>query len=130
MRGHPAREHALTGALIRLRLAFGALLLLAPAPVLSALCGQALDAFSLRVCRLLGLRQLAQGALTHSHPTRRAQLAGAAVDAAHAASMAVLGDLRPKRRRFALRNALAGGALALAGAVAALADPRPSPNGE
>lgn len=107
-------------ALVRLRAGFGAMLLLAPVPVLSAVCGESVDTFARRVCRLLGVRELAQAAWTHRHPARRDQLAGAVLDAAHAASMAALAELRPRRRRFALRNALAGAALALAGAAAAL----------
>jgi hypothetical protein len=112
-----------TRALTELRAAFGAFLLLAPRQWLEPLSGRPLDRVGLGVCRLLGARQLLQAALAGRRPTRRAELEGAAVDAAHAASMLALGALRPPRRTFARRNAVAGSVLALAGATAALATP-------
>ena len=71
------------------------------------------------VARVLGVRQLAQAALTADHPSRAVLVLGAEVDAAHAASMLGLGLLSGRWRTAALREALVAGSLAAAGLACA-----------
>lgn len=79
-----------------------------------------LDAETVLVARVLGARQLAQTACVRTR-SRRALLAGAAVDAAHAASMLGLsaGSSRAAHRTLARRNARTAVLLAAAGVAAA-----------
>jgi hypothetical protein len=75
-----------------LRLAYGAALLARPQLLAGNSAG--VGAARLRlVVRILGLRHLAQGALQALVPTRPVRLAGAAADAAHAATDAGYGAL-------------------------------------
>lgn len=55
--------------------------------------------------RVLGVRLLAQGLLEYTYPRRMVVLAGAAVDAAHAASMVMAAIIRPAYRRTAAVSA-------------------------
>ncbi len=71
----------------------------------------------LAVVRVLGGRLVVQHLLVALRPTRRRLLAGAVVDAAHAASMVPAAALWPAHRR----QATASGALGAASALAALA---------
>lgn len=109
----PRAAGALTGA----RVLWGSALLLAP----GAMLGEARDAQTDRrartFARVLGARQLAQAALVAPRGSRDwVILAGAAVDAAHAATMVALAVLDRTRRKLALTNAFAATAFALAGA--------------
>jgi hypothetical protein len=100
--------------------AYGAGLLLAPSPLLAALARMPLDPSVVAVARVLGVRQLAQAALLQRDPSRRAQLAGAVVDALHAISMLGLAHWSPRadHRELARRNAGSASLLALAGVAA------------
>jgi len=71
------------------------------------------------VARVLGVRQLAQAALTANHPSRAVLVLGAEVDTAHAATMLGLGLLSGRWRTAALREALVAGSLAAAGLACA-----------
>lgn len=77
--------------------------------------------------RVLGLRSLAQGAITLAAPTRTVLVAGAIVDAAHAASMVPLIAGSRRHRRAAAISALV--AVLSCGAGAAAADHTPSAGG-
>jgi hypothetical protein len=97
---------------------YGALLLALPAPMCRLYAGHPTGTPPHVAARILGLRHLGQAALVaHGSPARRR--AGAAVDAAHAASMVALAVLDRRYARMALIDgtvALGFAALGLAGA--------------
>jgi hypothetical protein len=93
------------------RALYGAALLLAPRRALGV-PGDAIEARLRAFARVLGARNLLEAAILRRHPTRAWAIGGAAVDAAHAASMLLLASLDRRRRAVALRSALAAGALA------------------
>ncbi len=101
--------------LVALRVLWGTVLLIAPEVVLRDLPHQRLGRGARVFARVLGARHLIQAAITGREGTRRWVLAGAAVDATHAATMAVLAALRPDRRKLALTNVATATALAAAG---------------
>ena len=100
-----------------IRAAWGAALLLAPGATLGDLPHQRIDRPARVFARILGARQLAQAAIADSArgSSRRWLLAGAAVDATHAATMVALAWRAPDRRRLALTNAATATAFAVAG---------------
>jgi hypothetical protein len=104
------------------RAAYGVLLLSAPGPVLSW-CGAAVSPRTRAVVRVLGVRHLAQAAVTAGAPRPRVLAAGAGVDLCHAASMLALAAADPALRRAALTDASAATALAIAGAATARPEP-------
>jgi hypothetical protein len=69
--------------------------------------------------RILGARHLAQALVTSGHPPAAVLALGAEADAAHAASMAVLGLLSRRWRRVALTDALIAATLTAIGIAAA-----------
>jgi hypothetical protein len=116
-------------ALSALRGLYGAGLLLAPRWILAALARVPLDRRTVAVVRVLGARQLAQAAVVGRRPTPARRLAGAAVDAAHAASMVAVARWSPcpAHRVLAARQARTAGLLAVAGAVGGRRRGRPQP---
>jgi len=104
--------------LIGIRVIVGAGLLVAPSAGLAKLLRQPLDRPALVFTRLLGARHLAQAVLMTRRHTRNWILAGAAVDASHAATMAILAGLRPGRRALALTNAACATMFASSGVYA------------
>lgn len=104
-----------------LRAAYGAAQLLAPPAVLAVVVRSPLDRATVRVARVLGARQLVQSVLLERRPGLGWQLGGAAVDAAHAASMLALGRWGHNRRhrRLAVHDGRMAALLALTGLVAA-----------
>lgn len=106
-----------------IRAGWGAALLVAPGAVLGCLPRQRIDRPARAVARLLGARQPAQAAIADSARGSRPSwlLAGAAVDATHAATMIVLAMRIPDRRRPALTNAAMATAFALGGVAQATA---------
>ncbi|MEZ0491285.1 hypothetical protein AB2L28_03445 [Kineococcus sp. TBRC 1896] len=64
------------------------------------------DDRAVTVARVLGVRHLAQAALTGASPGRTVLVLGAVGDAAHAASMLALARVDPARRRVALVDAV------------------------
>lgn len=105
------------------RALYGGVLLLAPRSVLCALARVELDPASVRTARVLGARHLGQAAILHQRPDDRGRrLIGAAVDAAHAASMLGLArwSRRPLHRLLARRDARTAALLAVAGAARSL----------
>jgi uncharacterized membrane protein (DUF4010 family) len=108
-------------ALDAVRVAYGAGLLLLPAGALERLARASLDTAAVRVARVLGARELLQAALLTASPSPRRRLAGAAVDALHAASMLAVArwSHRSARRTLARRNARTAAMLAVGGCIAA-----------
>lgn len=96
----------------------GALLLITPDALLDSLARDPVDDRVVFAVRVLGARHLLQGIIIRCRPTRRLLLAGAIIDAAHAASMIGLAvaDIGP--RRLSLASATTATALAAVGAVA------------
>jgi hypothetical protein len=115
------------------RACYGAALLCAPGLALGLCTGQAPSQRARTVVRILGARHLAQAALTFWRPRPAVFLAGAGVDACHAASMLALAVADTRMRRAGIADAAAAaaftatGALSGAGAVvsAAVATARP-----
>ena len=79
------------------------------------------------VAGILGTRHLAQALLTADQPTSAVLLLGAEADVAHAASMAVLGAMPGRWRRYALGDALIAAALAAVGLTCAANAPASDP---
>lgn len=105
--------------LIKLRLAVGVQHLLMPELGAKLVLGRRLDRRACLVARVLGARYLAQALVSGAAPTGAVLALGAEVDAAHAASMIMLGLLDRPRRREALASALVAGSFAVAGMRAA-----------
>lgn len=116
----PHTQQALPSALTAVRGGYGALLLLAPGPLLRACTGRSPSATARWLTRLLGARHLAQAALTMRYGAEPVTLgAGAALDLVHASSMAGLAAVSRSVRRAALTDAALETLLAAAGVVAA-----------
>ena len=112
------------------RACYGAALLCAPGPALGLATGQAPSRRARSVIRILGARHLAQAVLTLWRPRRAVYLAGAGIDACHAASMLALAAADPRMRGAGIADALAATAFTATGALtgAGTAPPaRPSP---
>ena len=104
------------------RACYGAALLCAPGLALGLSTGQAQSPRARSVVRILGARHLAQAVLTLWRPRPAVFLAGAGVDACHAASMlALVAVADPQMRRAGLTDAVAATALTATGAVMAAA---------
>ncbi len=102
-------------ALTVVRVLWGTVLLITPEVVLRDLPHQRIDRAARGFARVLGARHLTQAAITSRDGTQRWLMAGAMVDATHAATMAALAALRPDRRKLALTNIATAMALAAAG---------------
>jgi hypothetical protein len=81
------------------------------------------------VTGILGARHLAQALLTADRPARAVLALGVEVDAAHCASMILLGLLSGRWRTAAFTDALLAGAFAAAGTVCARSRPAREPGG-
>ena len=101
--------------LIGIRVVSGAGLLIAPGALLGDLLNERIDRPARVFARILGARHLAQAAIMARHHTPKWILAGAAVDATHAATVALLAAVRPDRRRLALTNVASATMLAVSG---------------
>jgi hypothetical protein len=101
-----------------LRAAFGALLLVGTRPLARIAAGRSPDYRAIVFTRVLGMRHLGQAALLGGGG-RAARLAGAAVDATHAATAMLLALSDPPRRRPLVVNALVASLFAVEGAAAA-----------
>jgi hypothetical protein len=110
-----------------LRLGYGLLLMLAPDHVYRVSAKGPSDPLARGVVRVLGARQMAQGAWTIKSGTASSLVLGAGVDALHAASMAGVAWLDPERRRPAGLDAMSAASFSLAGlALAVRMATRPS----
>lgn len=119
--GYRLAQHALTAV----RVSYGALLLAAPAQAVRLCPGApatALSPLARRTTRLLGIRHLAQAALTARVSQDRTAI-GSAVDVVHAASMVLLATADRRLREVVLTDATAESILAIAGAVLAALAP-------
>ncbi len=103
------------GVLGCVRLLYGSGLLLAPGALLGHVPEARIDRRTRGFARVLGVRQIAQAAAVDRRRSRSWILAGVAVDAIHATTMAGLALLDSRRRVLAGANALAATAFALAG---------------
>jgi hypothetical protein len=101
------------------RLAYGAVLVVAPGVLLRA-CGGPDDRPARIYARLLGGRQIAEGLVLVGRDEPGWPLAGALVDALHAATAVALAAHSERYRRLALLNAAGASALAMQGIRTAL----------
>jgi hypothetical protein len=102
-------------ALLLIRAGYGAALLFAPGPAIRLATGRRPGRRTGQVARLLGVRHLAQTALTVALPEPGTFVLGAQVDTVHAASMLLLAAVSRPARRTALTDVLPEAALAAAG---------------
>ena len=72
-----------------------------------------------QVITILGVRHLIQALITSARPSETVIKAGSGVDAAHAASMVILGLLSRHWRKAAFADALIAGSLAATGVACA-----------
>ncbi len=103
--------------LCAVRGAYGVAQLTAPGLVAQVL-GLPRDQATRQVTRVLGARQLVQGALSAPAPTASVLALGVEVDLAHAASMLGWAVFDRRRRRPALTSAVEAAAFAAAGVLA------------
>ena len=113
MRERPPGSRSLAVPLARA--GYGAALLCAPGPMIRACTGQVPSLRARRVARVLGLRHLAQAAVTAWAPGPGLVTAGAAIDVCHAVSMLALAAASRPLRRAELADGLAAATLAVAG---------------
>ena len=111
----PATGTAAARELQRIRVGYGAALVFLPGTTIFLATGRLPSRRTRRVAQLLGVRHLAQAALTAAAPRPEVLAAGALVDAAHAASMLLLAAVSRAGRGAALTDALAETAFAAAG---------------
>jgi hypothetical protein len=96
------------------RAGYGTALLIAPGPMIGVVTGQPPSRRARRVARILGVRHLAQAAITALNPGPEVVALGVVVDLLHAASMFAFAAVVPDLRRAELADALAATALAVA----------------
>ena len=99
------------------RACYGAALLCAPGLALGLFTGQAPSRRARAVTRILGARHLAQAVLTLWRPRPAVFLAGAGVDACHAASMFALAVADPRMRRAGVADAVTAAAFTATSAL-------------
>ena len=99
------------------RACYGAALLCAPGLALGLCTGQAPSQRARAVARILGARHLAQAVLTLWRPRPAVFLAGAGIDACHAASMVALAVCDPRMRRAGIADAATAAAFTATGAL-------------
>jgi hypothetical protein len=101
-----------------IRAGYGAALIWRPRAILQARTGSPPSRRACVICRVLGLRHLAQAAVCGAYPARWLVRAGVAVDLLHAASMVALAGEDAHLRPAALGDsAVAGGFAAVGGVV-------------
>jgi len=119
-----AAAAAAPDALQAVRACYGAALLCAPGPMIRRCTGRPPGPAARRLARVLGARHLIQAALTAGAGPGSARLTvGAAVDLAHAASMACVTAASQTLGRATLTDAVLETALAAAGLAAARGRP-------
>lgn len=95
------------------RVSWGAMLLCAPEVILAGL-GHRPQRSAVVILRVLGVRHLAQAAITMAMPTSAVIRAGAAADALHGASAAICAVAAPRWRRAAAADTAVALALSVA----------------
>jgi len=98
--------------------ATGAVLLTRPEALVALVSGSGAHPANW-IVRVLGARMTAQGCVAVARPRRGLLLAGAAVDALHAASMVLIARAEPSYRRPAIASAVAAAVFAVASTAAA-----------
>jgi hypothetical protein len=88
---------------------WGAALVATPRPILARLHHLPVDAVSVAVARVLGMRHLLQAAVTATSPGRELLTLGVLTDIAHALSTGLLLGDRARRRGALTEGAIAGG---------------------
>jgi hypothetical protein len=96
------------------RAGYGAALVCAPGPMIGVVTGQPPSRRARQVARILGVRHLAQAAITALNPGPEVVALGVIVDLLHAASMFAFAAVVPDLRDAELADALAATALAVA----------------
>ncbi|MCW2936348.1 MAG: hypothetical protein JWM19_7310 [Actinomycetia bacterium] len=96
------------------RAGYGAALLCAPGPMIRLCTGQTPSRRANSVARVLGIRHLAQAAITAWAPGPDMATAGPVIDLLHAASMLALAAAGRPLRRAELADALVAATLAVA----------------
>ena len=96
------------------RAGYGAALLCAPGPMIGVVTGRPPSPRARQVARVLGVRHLAQAAITALNPGPEVVALGVVVDLLHAASMFAFAAAVPDLRAAELADALAATALAVA----------------
>jgi hypothetical protein len=96
------------------RACYGTALLCAPGPIIGVVTGQPPSPRSRQVARVLGVRHLAQAAVTAVNAGPEVVALGVVVDLLHAASMFAFAAAVPSLRRAELADALAATTLAVA----------------
>ena len=96
------------------RAGYGAALLCAPGPMIGVVTGKPPSRRARQVARVLGVRHLAQAAVTVLNPGPEVVALGVVVDLLHAASMFAFAAVVPDLRDAELADALAATALAVA----------------
>jgi hypothetical protein len=96
------------------RAGYGAALLCAPGPMIGVVTGLPPSKRARQVARVLGVRHLAQAAITALNPGPEIVALGVVVDLLHAASMFAFAAVVPDLRRAELADALAATTLAVA----------------
>ena len=96
------------------RAGYGAALLCAPGPMIRLCTGRLPDSRTRRVARVLGVRHLAQAAITAWAPGPEVVAAGTVIDLLHAASMLAFAARYQSLRRAELADALVAATLAIA----------------
>jgi len=96
------------------RAGYGAALLCAPGPMIGVVTGRPPSRRARQVARVLGVRHLAQAAVTALNPEAEVVALGVVVDLLHAASMFAFAAAVPELRAAELADALAATALAVA----------------
>jgi hypothetical protein len=107
-------------ALQMARAGYGGALLRQPGEAIRMATGRLPGRRACRVARLLGARHLAQATLTTLVPRPGVFVAGAGVDALHAASMVMLAAVDRTARRAALTDAVVEAAFAATGLAVAV----------
>jgi hypothetical protein len=95
------------------RAGYGAALLCAPGPIIGVVTGRPPSRRARQVARVLGVRHLAQAAITALNPGPEVVALGVVVDLLHAASMFAFAAVAPDLRRAELADALAATSLAV-----------------
>ena len=96
------------------RASYGAALLCAPGPIIGVVTGRPPSPRARQVARILGVRHLAQAAVTAVNTGPEVVALGTVVDLLHAASMFAFAAVVPDLRRAELADALAATTLAVA----------------
>jgi hypothetical protein len=96
------------------RAGYGAALLCAPGPMIGVVTGLPPSRRARQVARVLGVRHLAQAAITALNPGPEIVALGVVVDLLHAASMFAFAAVVPDLRRAEFADALAATTLAVA----------------